>query len=95
MGASTSDCSWRLAEKPALALSAEAAEGPVLIGWHHEAIPALGNAIMGDQTTVPQVWPSDRFDMVWVFDRQPSGSAWRFSQIAQMALSGDQATLIG
>lgn len=81
-----------LGQEPALAASAAAASGPVLIGWHHEAIPALANAILGNSTAVPQKWPGDRFDMVWVFDK--SGHDWRFSQVPQLVLSGDLASPI-
>lgn len=70
-----------------LAAAAQAAAGPVLIGWHHEGIPAIANAILGNDTTAPQKWPGDRFDMVWVFDLV--GSAWTFSQVPEMALAGD------
>jgi hypothetical protein len=70
-----------------LATAAMAATGPVLIGWHHEGIPAIANAILGNQTTAPQHWPAGRFDMVWVFDRGSGG--WAFSQVAQMVLAGD------
>jgi hypothetical protein len=79
-------------QEAALAKAAEAAEGPVLIGWHHEAIPTIANAILGDETTAPQHWPGDRFDMVWVFDLQ--GSGWKFTQVPQMVLAGDSPTPI-
>ncbi len=67
---------------------ADAKNGPVLIGWHHEKIPAIANAILGNSTTAPQHWPGKRFDMVWVFDLKDDGT-WKFSQIAQMVLYGD------
>jgi hypothetical protein len=70
-----------------LAAAAKAAPGPVLIGWHHEKIPAIANAILGNSTTAPQHWPGKRFDMVWVFDLKDG--AWSFSQVAQMVLAGD------
>jgi hypothetical protein len=70
-----------------LAAAAKAATGPVLIGWHHEGIPAIANFILGNDTTAPQIWPSDRFDMVWVFDLK--NDSWTFSQLPQMALYGD------
>ena len=72
----------------ALVAAAMAATGPVLIGWHHEGIPAIANAILGNHTA-PQHWPGDRFDMVWVFDR--NGSGWDFSQVAQMLLVDDSS----
>jgi hypothetical protein len=79
-------------QEPALAAAAQAADGPVLIGWHHENIPAIANVILGNITTCPQKWPSSRFDVVWVFER--SDTSWSFSQVPQMVLSGDQPTPI-
>jgi hypothetical protein len=75
-----------------LAAAAGAAEGPVLIGWHHQKIPAIANAIIGDATTCPQHWPASRFDVVWVFDRRDQ--VWGFTQIPQLLLIGDQPTPI-
>jgi hypothetical protein len=89
----TPNIDFAVGEEVALAASAEAATGAVLIGWRHEAIPALGNAILGDTTTVPQTWPGDRFDMIWVFDR--GGAGWSFTQIPQLLLSGDSNQPIG
>jgi hypothetical protein len=70
-----------------IAAAAVAAQGPVLIAWEHELIPAIVNAIVGNSTTCPQTWP-DRFDLVWILDRQAAGG-WTFSQVSQLLLSGD------
>lgn len=72
-----------------LAAAAVAAAGPVLIGWEHEAIPAIVNAITGNSTSCPQKWPGDRFDLVWVLDRADASGPWSFAQVPQMLLSGD------
>lgn len=40
----------------------------------------------------PQAWPDDRFDLVWVFEREDED--WRFSQVPQLLLSGDSAKVI-
>jgi hypothetical protein len=78
-------------DEAALVADAIAADGPVLIAWEHEAIPNIANLILGDDTSCPQRWPGSRFDMVWVFDRQDTSGAWRFSQVPQLLLSGDSA----
>lgn len=78
-----------------LVKAAIAATGPVLIAWEHEAIPKIGNLILGDKTTVPQDWPGSRFDLVWVFDRADASSAWSFAQVPQLVLSGDSSKVIG
>jgi hypothetical protein len=75
-----------------MADAAVATNGIVLIAWEHQFIPAIGNRIVGNSTTVPQTWPGNRFDVVWVFDRQ--GAGWAFSQVPQLLLSGDSATPI-
>jgi hypothetical protein len=77
-------------QEPQLAAQAieDAKQGPVLIGWHHEKIPAIANAILGNSTTAPQHWPGKRFDMVWVFDLQDDGT-WKFDQVPQLVLYGD------
>jgi hypothetical protein len=80
---------FALGQEADLARDAAGADGPVLIGWHHEAIPALANAILGNGETCPQEWPDGRFDVVWVFDR--AGDGWRFSQVPQLLLAGDSS----
>jgi hypothetical protein len=76
----------------AMATAAVATSGIVLIAWEHQDIPSIANQIVGNTTTVPQQWPGNRFDVVWVFD--PQGSGWTFSQVPQLLLSGDSATPI-
>jgi hypothetical protein len=58
--------------------------GSVLVCWQHEDIPAIGNRIIGNGTTVPQAWPEDRYDLIWVFDRTAKG--WRFTELSQARL---------
>jgi hypothetical protein len=65
-------------EERALVEDALARPGTVLICWQHQNIAAIGNLIVGDKTTVPQSWPEDRYDLIYVFDR--AGDAWSFRQ---------------
>lgn len=65
-------------EEAALVKDALSRPGTVLVCWQHEDIPTIGNLIMGDTTSVPQHWPEDRYDLVWVFTRK--GRGWRFRQ---------------
>jgi hypothetical protein len=61
-------------------------QGTVLIAWEHQLIPsAVG--LLPNPPTVPQQWPGNRFDIVWVFDQ--AGTGWTFSQIPQLLLAGD------
>jgi hypothetical protein len=74
-------------------------DGVVLIAWQHQDIPAIGHHILKHTETsgltVPASWPSERYDLVWVFDR-PSGSGriTSFSQLPQLLLAGDQPSVI-
>lgn len=76
-----------------VAQAAMAEQGVVLVCWQHKALPLIANAIVGNDTTVPQKWPGDRFDVVWIFDLQPGGG-YGFSQLPQLLLAGDQSTVI-
>jgi hypothetical protein len=69
-------------------------DGVVLICWEHDHIPALANALptVGG-TAIPQVWPGDRFDVIWTFTLE-SGGQYAFGQIPQLLLSGDADTVI-
>jgi hypothetical protein len=68
--------------------------GTVLICWQHEDIPTISNFIVGNNTTVPQKWPGDRFDVVWVFDLDTASGQYGFTQVPQLLLAGDLNTPI-
>jgi len=76
-------------------LAADAmASGSALICWQHEDIPSIANVLVGNQTTVPQEWPGDRFDVVWVFDLGTSSNSYSFNQVTQCLLAGDSPNSI-
>jgi hypothetical protein len=78
-------------EEDELAAAALAAPGPVLISWHHSHIPLLAKAVAGAQFEGPDDWPDDRFDVVWILDRdEAAGGRWRFSQFAQCLFAYDR-----
>ncbi len=77
-------------DEAALIASALGAGTVVLISWKHDGLPKLANAIVGDTQKTPQRWPAERFDVVWVFDRTKDASGWRFEQVPQLLLPGDQ-----
>ena len=64
-------------EEHALVADALGRDGCVLICWQHQDIPAIGNLIVGDTTTVPQSWPEGRYDLIWVFriELKPAGAS--------------------
>ena len=70
-------------------------DGVVLVSWEHRLIPLMAERIVGDPSGLPAVWPSDRFDLVWVFEPDRAGSRYRFRQVPQMLLAGDRPEPIG
>ena len=77
----------------ALVNAASAANGVVVIAWHHEKIPAIADLILQNQTA-PQKWPDDRFDVVWIFTRDLPTAPWKFAQAPQLLLAGDSPNVI-
>jgi len=80
-------------QEPELVAAIKAAEDPVLISWRHEAIPEIAALIRGGAEGVPQRWPGHIYNLVWVFDLQPSG-AWSFTQVPELLMPSDTETLI-
>ena len=68
-------------------------KGVVLICWQREYIPEIAAHIMDHSHVVPDEWPEDRYDIVWVFDLQRSGK-YKFKQVPQRLLLGDRANRI-
>jgi len=68
--------------------------GVVLISWQREYIPNIANYILGTKKVAPQEWPDDRFDMVWVFERDARSDHYGFQQVPQGLLVGDSTTPI-
>lgn len=85
------DLRFAKGDEPDLVKAALAADGPVLIAWEHEAIPDIGNHIVGNAATCPQKWPGERFDLIWVFDHRATDAGWAFAQVPQLLLHGDAA----
>ncbi len=77
-------------QETALAQAALACDGPVLIAWRHEGIPVIANFILGAEV-VPQNWPKDRFDVIFVFTLNPLAGTYSFAQVGQRVLAGDSA----
>ena len=82
-------------EEPAIAAAALTAASPVLISWHHSHIPILAKLIGGLDLDCPAIWPEDRFDVVWILDRDDDDAGpWRFTQVPQRLFAGDRAEAI-
>jgi len=77
-------------EEDVLAAAALVAPSPVLIAWHHGHICRLVREIAGKHAKYPSHWPDDRFDVIWILERQSEhGGTWNFSQVAQCLLPDD------
>ncbi len=79
-----------------VATSAISCNGVVLISWPHGEIPKLSSLIplsSNNKNPIPSTWPSDRFDVVFVFDLDTSSEifGYTFSQVPQLLLAGDSA----
>jgi hypothetical protein len=86
------NCAYFEGEEEALVQKALLAKGTVLIAWKHRNMHVIANAILGDETTAPQYWPLNRFDLVWVFGRR--GGSWTFTQVPQLLLASDRPDVI-
>jgi hypothetical protein len=66
--------------------------GDVLVAWEHKRIPLIANLLLGAPSTVPQVWPDDRFDLIWLLQPDPpDGGPLRLRQVPQLLLAGDRS----
>jgi hypothetical protein len=65
---------------------------PALIVWHHGAMAKLvGEFPVVNKSDIPQEWPEDRFDLIWVLVREPGDAVnYRFTAIPQLLLADDQ-----
>ena len=68
-----------------------ACNGDVLVAWEHTRLPLIATRLVGDGSGVPQIWPDDRFDLVWVFEPGSTGGSRRLRQVPQLLLAGDRA----
>ena len=79
-------------QEAALANALEQLQGVVLVAWEHHALIDFANALLGRNDASPQSWPDDRFDLVWVFEK--NGASWKFQQVPQMLLEGDSPLVL-
>jgi len=73
-----------------LASALSTCDGHVLVAWEHKRIPLIASRLVADASTVPQVWPDDRYDVVWIIEPGPAGGALRLRQVPQLLLGGDR-----
>ncbi len=85
---------WLKGQEAGLAEELKARPGVVLIVWEHKRAPHLANLILGNDTTSPQAWPSERYDVVWVFDWDAPADKYRFAQVPELLLAGDSTEVL-
>jgi hypothetical protein len=89
------DSRFRKEELGPLVQAIRAIDGIVLVAWEHHLIPSIANMLMGDTASVPQIWPDDRYDVVWIIEYGTPGSRASFQQVPEMLLAGDESGPIG
>lgn len=63
---------------------------PTLVVWHHGTMSdLLAHFPVGNTQDVPEQWPDDRFDLIWVLVREPESGEYRFLSVEQALLDGD------
>ena len=63
-------------EEPQLAKEILTSAEPTLVVWHHGELPHLLSQFkIINSDGVPSAWPEDRFDLVWVLQREPGAGA--------------------
>lgn len=65
-------------------------KGVVLICWKHKEIDNIAEIIMDGKK--PKKWPHDRFDLIWIFDRDKKKGKrdkYDFREVPAMLLCGD------
>jgi hypothetical protein len=82
------NCDFFHGQESALVKKVLSSQGPALIAWKHDAMHVIANLILGETEGAPP-WDYERYDLVWVFDRQEDG--WAFSQVPQLLLAGDSS----
>ena len=62
-----------------------------LVVWHHGELPAaIAEFPVVNIDDVPSQWPEERFDLVWVLQRDAGSLQYTFSQLNQRLLDGDK-----
>lgn len=61
-----------------------------LVCSEHSAIVEMCKNLGKISPGMPKKWPSDRFDVIWVFTSD-DGKNWKFTQVPQLLLAGDKS----
>ncbi len=89
------DARYRKDELAELVRAVDEIDGIVLIAWEHHLIPSMAAMLVGDASSVPQVWPQGRYDIVWVIEDVEPGRGRGLREAPELLLAGDQPDPIG
>lgn len=81
---------FAVGQEDALARAAAGLDNCVLIAWQHKGIARIAQTLAGRAQAVPDSWPSDRYDLIWLFSEDPR-RGMSFRQLPQRLLAGDQS----
>ena len=87
------DTTYEKGDESRLGKALNEVAGISLVSWTHEQLPGLVRAVAKGVSNVPADWPSDRFDVLWILERDDDGS-WRFSQRPQRLFPEDRGSTI-
>lgn len=74
---------------PALAESLHRSDRAVLVSWRHGSLPALAAELLQRLDAAPARWPENRFDVLWVVERD--GFSRHLVQVPLRLPAGDRA----
>jgi hypothetical protein len=75
-------------QEPQLVQGLMAMSGNLLVCWQHEAIPAIAKLIVNGSVAIPDPWPGDRFDVIWMFTSAGTNQ-WTFTQVCPALMPSD------
>jgi broad specificity phosphatase PhoE len=80
---------FAVGQEDALAQRVAGLNDCVLIAWQHEGLVKIALELAGKKQAVPDSWPTDRYDLIWLFKGDPA-NGMIFRQLPQRLLAGDQ-----
>lgn len=81
-----------VAEEQQLLETLSKTDGPSLVCWKHDYLPAIAAGLGDVEPAAPQQWPDDRYDLVWVFTGRHIG--YKLTQVPELLLPEDRSTPI-
>lgn len=81
---------YKHGQEAQLAAELASTQDSALVVWHHGAIPELMKHFdIENADHIPEQWPEDRFDLMWVLTRPNEHSQFTWQPVNQDLLEGD------